>query len=161
MFTIKTVINKVVALQEVKTPVIALPESDTWDQVMAMLVDCNNREHDHLRALPPEETLGRACYAKATDWKDLGGYDFLELHPQLFADAEGKEELYPEEIIESRRPKVWLNQAIAILVLDAYHPERGAAGDIEGLRGAFYQFVYPGDAVYIMNSAGATIHTVR
>lgn len=161
MFTIKTIINNVVALHEVKTPVVALPGSDTWDQVMEMLVECNNREHDYLKALPVEESVGKACYAKTGDWKDLGGYDFLEYHPQFFADPLAREELYPETMIDSRRPKVWLNQAIAILVLEHHDPVRISLNEADGTAGAFYQFVYPGDAVFIMNSAGATIHTVR
>lgn len=161
MFTIKTIINNVVALHEIKTPLVALPGSEIWDQVVEWLVECNNREHDYISSLPADQTLGRACYAITGDWKDLGGYDFLEYHPQFYSDAEGKNELFAEEMIESRRPKVWLHQAIAIVILDAEHPERGVLNDCEETRGAFYQFVYPGDSVFIMNSAGATIHTVR
>ena len=161
MFTIKTIIDNVVVIHEVETPLVALPGSETWDQVVERLVECNNREHDYLKALPLEESYGKACYAKTGDWHELGGYDYLEVHPQLFDDADATQIRFPEEMIESRRGKFWLNQAIAILILDAESPERGALNDSKWTRGTFYQFVYPGDAVFIMNSAGATIHTVR
>lgn len=161
MFTIKSIVNNVVLLQEVENPVIALPESETWNQVVERLVECNNREHDYLASLPVEETVGKSCYSKTGDWKELGGYDYLEVHPQMFTDGLGLVEMFPEEMIESRRPKFWLNQAIAILVLDAESPERGALNDNKWTKGTFYQFIYPGDSVFIMNSAGATIHTVR
>lgn len=161
MFTIKTIINNMVAMHEVETPLIALPDTEVWDQVMEWMVECNNREHDYLKSLPLDESLGKACYAKTGDWKDLGGYDFLEYHPPFFADAAGTTEQFPEEMIESRRPKVWLHQCTGILILEAKHPERGALNDCEFTRGAFYQFLYPGDTVFVMNSAGATVHTHR
>ena len=161
MFTIKTIIDNVVCLHEVKTPVIALPESETWNQVMERLVECNNREHDYVQSLPPEECVGRCNYAKTQDWKELGGYDYLEYHSPFYEDAAASIPLYPEEMIEHRRPKFWIGQALAILVMDAEHPERGALNDNEFTRGVMYQFIYPGDSVFVMNSAGATIHTVR
>ena len=161
MFTIKTIINNVVVIHEVKTPVIALPDSETWDQVMERLVECNNREHDYLKSLPVEESVGQCCYAKTGDWKELGGYDYLEYHPPFYEDAEATKILYPEEMTEHRRPAFWIGQALGIVVLDAEHPERGALNDNEFTKGVFYQFVYPGDSVFVMNSAGATIHTVR
>lgn len=161
MYTIKTVINNVVACHEVDTPLIALPGSEVWDQVMDRLVECNNRENDYLNSLPPEESHGKACYAKTGNWQDLSGYDFLEVHPQIFDDADATVIQFPEDMIESRRPKFWLTQALAFVILEAEHPERGALNDNKWSCGAFYQFVYPGDSVFVMNSAGATVHTVR
>lgn len=160
MFTVKTIVQKTVQLHHIKEPVIALPGSPMWDQVMENLVECFNREQNYVQSLPPEESIGMCKYATTGDWRDLPAYDFLEYHPQFFSDAGATTEQFPEEMIESKREGFRLSDCIGILLLDAKHPERDALNDCEWTRGAFYQLLYPGDLLFATDCHGATVHKI-
>ena len=84
--------------------------------------------------------------------------DFAIWLPDVYADAECKETLQEEELIVSERDGVLDTDAIAILIEDFESPEHAKRKAFSGLR---YQFIYPGDKVYVMNSHGSTIETVK
>lgn len=160
MFTVKTIINKTVHLHHLKSPVIALPGSPMWDQVMENLVECVNREQDYVQSLPPEESVGMCKYATTGNWRDLPAYDFLEYFPSFFSDPQCQIPEFPEEMIEGKREGFRLSECLGILLLDASHPERGALNDNEWTRGAFYQMFYPGDLLFATDCHGATVHKI-
>lgn len=84
--------------------------------------------------------------------------DFVISLPAVFEDAECKVALQEEELIFSEREDVLDSDAIAILIEDFESPEHARRKAFSGLR---YQFIYPGDNVYVMNSHGSTIETVK
>lgn len=84
--------------------------------------------------------------------------DFAIWLPGVFADAECKEAIQEEDLIVSERDGVLDEDAIAILIEDFESPEHAKRKAFNGLR---YQYVYPGDQVYVMNSHGSTIETVK
>lgn len=84
--------------------------------------------------------------------------DFAYWLPAVYSDPECKNALQEEEITISEREGVLDEDAIAILVEDFESPEHAKKQAFDGLR---YQFVYPGDQVYVMNSHGSTIETVK
>ncbi|WP_261666905.1 hypothetical protein [Erwinia mallotivora] len=89
---------------------------------------------------------------------DHSNPDFAIWLPAVFADAECKDAIQEEELIVSERDGVLDTDAIAILIEDFESPERAIRKAFDGLR---YQYVYPGDQVYVMNSHGSTIETVK
>lgn len=64
--------------------------------------------------------------------------------------------LQEEELVISDRTDVLDTDAIAIIIEE--YPSKNYPGVGDGCR---YQFVYPGDQVYVMNSCGSTIETVK
>ncbi|KGD75269.1 hypothetical protein HA49_08535 [Tatumella morbirosei] len=83
--------------------------------------------------------------------------DFVIWLPDVYADAECKDAIQEEELIFSERFEVLDTDAIAILVEDFESPCRPS----EAFKGLKYQFIYPGDNVYVMNSHGSTIEVVK
>lgn len=84
--------------------------------------------------------------------------DFAIMLPAVYADAECTETLQEEELIISERNDVLDENAIAILVEDFESPISAKRKAFDGVR---YQYIYPGDTVYVMNSHGSTIETVK
>ncbi|EPE7077387.1 hypothetical protein ACSMAD_001834 [Cronobacter sakazakii] len=84
--------------------------------------------------------------------------DYAIWLPAVYSDPECKNALQEEEIIVSERDGVLDEDAIAILIDDFESPEHAKKQAFDGLR---YQFIYPGDQVYVMNSHGSTIETVN
>lgn len=84
--------------------------------------------------------------------------DFVIFLPPVYEDPECKKALQEEELIFSERDDVLDTDAIAILIEDFESPEHAKRKAFNGLR---YQFIYPGDNVYVMNSHGSTIETVK
>ena len=89
---------------------------------------------------------------------DHSNPDFAIWLPDVHADPERKNALQEEELIVSEREGVLDRHAIAILIEDFESPEHAKRKAFDGLR---YQFIYPGDQVYVMNSHGSTIETVK
>lgn len=89
---------------------------------------------------------------------DHSNPDFAIWLPDVYADPECKNALQEEELIISEREGVLDRHAIAILIEDFESPEHAKRKAFDGLR---YQFIYPGDQVYVMNSHGSTIETVK
>jgi hypothetical protein len=89
---------------------------------------------------------------------DHSNPDFAIWLPDVYADPECKNALQEEELIVSERVGVLDRHAIAILIEDFESPEHAKRKAFDGLR---YQFIYPGDQVYVMNSHGSTIETVK
>ncbi len=159
MFTVKTIIDNTVQQYEIAEPTIGLPGSALFDQVMQWLLECNNREADYMNSKPVE--VGDVNYGTADNWQDLGAFDFLEFHPPTFLDAECKNCEYPEQMITGeRRAGMTLGQCIGVLILSCDNPER-IPTDNPYLKGCLYQLIYPGDALFTMNSAGTTTHVLR
>lgn len=84
--------------------------------------------------------------------------DFVIFLPPVFEDPECEKALQEEEVIFSEREDLLDTDAIAILIEDFESPEYVKRQAFDGLR---YQFIYPGDQVYVMNSHGSTIETVK
>ncbi|EOV9596807.1 hypothetical protein ACN5PR_002269 [Cronobacter dublinensis] len=84
--------------------------------------------------------------------------DFAIWLPAVYSDPECKNAIQEEEITVSEREGVLDEDAIAILIDDFESPEHAKKQAFDGLR---YQFIYPGDQVYVMNSHGSTIETVK
>lgn len=146
MFTVKTIIDNVMQPHEMKSPVIAMQGSQIWTQVADWLMGCYGEE-------PGSKVV--------VGWEDLPAYEFLEFHPGEYADPAGQEEIYPEEMITGPlRSGLKFTQALGILILDCDNPSRMPT-DNPFLKGCMYQMIYPGDSVFVMNTAGATIHSVR
>lgn len=89
---------------------------------------------------------------------DHSNPDFAIWLPDVYSDPEGKNALQEEELIVSEREGVLDEDAIAILIEDFESPEHAKRKAFDGLR---YQFIYPGDQVYVMNSHGSTIESVK
>lgn len=84
--------------------------------------------------------------------------DFAISLPPVYADAECTQALQEEELIVSEREGVLDTDAIAVLIDDFESPERAKRKAFDGVK---YQYIYPGDNVYVMNSHGSTIETVK
>lgn len=83
--------------------------------------------------------------------------DFAYWLPAIYEDLEMTKALQEEELIVSDRMDGVLDtDAIAILIEE--HESKLFPGSGDGCR---YQFIYPGDQVYVMNSHGSTIETVK
>ncbi|MGR6939465.1 hypothetical protein ACU631_12550 [Klebsiella aerogenes] len=89
---------------------------------------------------------------------DHSSPDFAIWLPAVYSDPQCKEVLQEEELIASHREGVLDKDAIAILVEDFESPEHAKRKAFNGVR---YQFIYPGDQVYVMNYHGSTIETVK
>ncbi|ASG44793.1 MAG: hypothetical protein E6805_16735 [Citrobacter freundii] len=89
---------------------------------------------------------------------DHSNPDFAIWLPDVYSDPECKNVLQEEELIVSEREGVLDEDAIAILIEDFESPEHAKRKAFDGLR---YQFIYPGDQVYVMNSHGSTIESVK
>ncbi|WP_241603590.1 hypothetical protein [Rosenbergiella nectarea] len=83
--------------------------------------------------------------------------DFVIWLPEVYADEECKESIQDEELVFSEREGVVDSDAIAILINDYENPFHPG----EAFKGLEYQFIYPGDNVYVMNSHGSTIEAVK
>ncbi|NCH03915.1 hypothetical protein EHJ06_21570 [Cronobacter malonaticus] len=84
--------------------------------------------------------------------------DFAIWLPAVYSDPECKNAIQEEELTVSEREGVLDEDAIAIMIDDFESPEHAKKQAFDGLR---YQFIYPGDQVYVMNSHGSTIETVK
>ena len=82
--------------------------------------------------------------------------DFAYWSPAVYEDPEMTKALQEEELIVSDRADVLGTGAIAIIIEEYPGKSLPGAGD-----GCHYQFIYPGDQVYVMNSHGSTIETVK
>nr|WP_227542216.1 hypothetical protein [Klebsiella aerogenes] len=89
---------------------------------------------------------------------DHSNPDFAIWLPAVYSDPQCKDALQEEELIVSEREGVLDKNAIAILVEDFESPEHAKRKAFDGVR---YQYIYPGDQVYVMNSNGSTIETVK
>ncbi|HAX3614109.1 TPA: hypothetical protein JV334_002539 [Escherichia coli] len=110
----------------------------------------------------PTFTVARADSERFDDilklTNDHSNPDFAIWLPDVYADPECKTALQEEELIVSERDGVLDHDAIAILIEDFESPEHAKKHAFDGIR---YQFIYPGDQVYVMNSHGSTIETVK
>lgn len=84
--------------------------------------------------------------------------DFAVWVPAVYEDAEMKKPLQEEALIVSDRDGVFDEDAIAIMIEGYSSPLKP---DVEAFSGQHYQYIYPGDTVYVMNSHGSTIETVK
>ncbi|MEC5343674.1 hypothetical protein ABRZ24_13825 [Brenneria populi] len=84
--------------------------------------------------------------------------DFAIWLPAVYEDAECTKALQEEELIVSERDGVLDENAIAILIEDFESPISAPRKAFDGVR---YQYIYPGDQVYVMNSHGSTIEAVK
>lgn len=84
--------------------------------------------------------------------------DFVISLPAVYEDPECRKPIQEEELIFSEREDVLDTDAIAILIDEFESPEHPGVAVYSGQR---YQFIYPGDNVYVMNSHGSTIETVK
>ncbi|HFF9117074.1 TPA: hypothetical protein ACGFAU_002020 [Yersinia enterocolitica] len=82
--------------------------------------------------------------------------DFAFWLPDVYEDAEMKKPLQEKELVVSDRAGVVGKDAIAILIEE--YASKVCPGGGDGCR---YQFIYPGDQVYVMNIHGSTIETVK
>lgn len=87
---------------------------------------------------------------------DYSSPDFAYWLPAVYEDPEMTKPLQEAELIVSDRLDVLDTDAIAILIEE--YPGKVASPAADGCR---YQFIYPGDKVYVMNSHGSTIETVK
>ena len=85
-----------------------------------------------------------------------GSPDFAYWQPAVYEDLEAKRVIQEEELVISERLGVIDEEAIAILIEEYASKSIPGAGD-----GCRYQFIYPGDQVYVMNSNGSTIEAVK
>lgn len=110
----------------------------------------------------PSVTIARAGCEQFKDilarTNDHSNPDFAIWLPAAYRDIDCKDVLQEEELIVSERLDVLDEDALAILVEDFESPNYPKREAFDGLR---YQFVYPGDQVYVMNSHGSTIETVK
>lgn len=110
----------------------------------------------------PTFTVARADSERFDDilklTNDHSNPDFAIWLPDVYADPECKNALQEEELIVSERDGVLDHEAIAVLIEDFESPEHAKKRAFDGIR---YQFIYPGDQVYVMNSHGSTIETVK
>ncbi|GLY59672.1 hypothetical protein EXT62_10075 [Pectobacterium carotovorum subsp. carotovorum] len=89
---------------------------------------------------------------------DHANPDFAIWLPAVYEDAECKKPLQEEELIVSERMGVLDEDAIAILIKDFESP---ISAKRQAFDGQCYQYIYPGDQVYVMNSHGSTIEAVK
>ncbi|ECS0066402.1 hypothetical protein KWA75_003967 [Salmonella enterica] len=82
--------------------------------------------------------------------------DFAFWLPAVYEDPEMTKPLQAEELVVSDRLDVLDTDAIAIIIEEYPSKDCPVGGD-----GCRYQFIYPGDQVYVMNSTGSTIETVK
>ncbi|MEX8549601.1 hypothetical protein AB8E98_00875 [Salmonella enterica] len=82
--------------------------------------------------------------------------DFAFWLPAVYEDRAMTKTLQEEELIVSDRTDVLDTDAVAIIIEEYPGKMASPAGD-----GCRYQFIYPGDQVYVMNAAGATIEAVK
>lgn len=83
--------------------------------------------------------------------------DFVIQIPGVYADDEMQEVLQKEELVFSERDGVMDTDAIGIIVGE-FESESDRHPYPDSIH---YQFIYPGDNVYVMNSHGSTIETVK
>ncbi|WP_147198308.1 hypothetical protein AAGQ96_11780 [Pantoea sp. MBD-2R] len=84
--------------------------------------------------------------------------DFAEVMPGIFEDAEKTKTLQKEEILVSEREGVLVEDAVAVLINDVDSVKMPGIKEADGV---LYQYIYPGDRVYVMNSHGSTIETLK
>ncbi|ECB1778541.1 hypothetical protein EU837_02020 [Salmonella enterica subsp. enterica serovar Kibi] len=82
--------------------------------------------------------------------------DFAFWLPAVYEDPGMTKPLQAEELVVSDRLDVLDTDAFAIIIEEYPGKITPPAGD-----GCRYQFIYPGDQVYVMNSTGSTIETVK
>lgn len=79
-----------------------------------------------------------------------------QISRRLVSNNSPRHTLQEEELVISDRTDVLDTDAIAIIIEE--YPSENFPGAGDGCR---YQFIYPGDQVYVMNSNGATIEVVK
>ncbi|HEC2580352.1 TPA: hypothetical protein R2K58_005325 [Raoultella ornithinolytica] len=108
----------------------------------------------------PSVSIARSGSATFADTLKLtsqsGSPDFAYWQPAIYEDQEMKKIIQEEELVISERLGVIDEEAVAILIEEYASKSIPGAGD-----GCRYQFIYPGDQVYVMNSHGSTIETVK
>ncbi|EMP7435425.1 hypothetical protein R5M00_001522 [Klebsiella pneumoniae] len=108
----------------------------------------------------PSVSIARPGSATFADTLKLtnqsGSPDLAYWQPAIYEDSEAKKIIQEEELVISERLGVIDEDAIAILIEEYASKNIPGAGD-----GCRYQFIYPGDQVYVMNSHGSTIETVK
>lgn len=112
-----------------------------------------------------EQSVVTIARADSDQFKDIlkqtnncSNPDYAIWLPAVYEDPECKESLQEEELILSERDGVLDEDAVAILIEDFESPNSARRKALNGLH---YQFIYPGDKVYVMNSHGSTIETVK
>jgi len=84
--------------------------------------------------------------------------DFVLWLPAVYEDEKCTIALQEEELIFSEREGVTDKDALAVIIDDYESPNAEFNGHADGLH---YQFIYPGDKIFVMNSHGSTIETVK
>lgn len=99
----------------------------------------------------------RQAFALADDL-EVQAPDIIEHIPMSYEDPEMTKPIGDERQLSVDRHGVNRADCIAIICSDIPSP---ALPDIPELGGVGYQFLYKGDQIYITNSHGATIETVK
>lgn len=106
-------------------------------------------------------TIARRCSSAFTNVLDqtnnTSNPDFAITLPAVYEDLQCTKVLQEEELIISERAGVLDVDAIAILIEEFESPISAKRKAFGGVR---YQYLYPGDQVYVMDSHGSTIATV-
>ncbi len=84
--------------------------------------------------------------------------DFAEVMPAIYEDDEQTRVLQKENIMVSERDGVRVQDATAVLISEVDSVKMPGVKEADG---TLYQYIYPGDKVYVMNSHGSTIETVK
>lgn len=105
----------------------------------------------------PGSEQWRQAFALADDL-EVQTPDIIEHIPMSYEDPEMTKPIGDEHQLSVVRHGVSRADCIAIICSDIPSP---ALPDIPELGGAGYQFLYKGDQIYITNSHGSTIETVK
>ncbi|MCP1436713.1 hypothetical protein J3D56_000149 [Erwinia persicina] len=84
--------------------------------------------------------------------------DFAEVMPAIYENEEKSKVLQQEAIMISERDGVLVGDAVAVLISEVDSVKMPGLKEADG---TLYQYIYPGDKVYVMNSHGSTIETVK
>jgi hypothetical protein len=90
--------------------------------------------------------------------KNLTNPDFAEVMPAIYKDDDKSRVLQKETILVSEREGVLVKDALAVLINIVDSVKMPGVKEADG---TLYQYIYPGDKVYVMNSHGSTIETVK
>lgn len=108
----------------------------------------------------PSVSIARRGSATFADTLKLtsqsGSPNFAYWQPALYKDQEAKRVIQEEELVISERLGLIDEEAVAMLIEEYASQKFPGTGN-----GCRYQFIYPGDQVYVMNSHGSTIETVK
>lgn len=162
MFTIKRVMNGDTFLEEAEKPVLSEKRTngEAFREAKALFNELppveGATEAEMAKLTTQEDTLGET--REIINISEAGGLAYLEASEAaqqpstvtLTVWSDGK-----ESIAKACKPgNLRLDDAIAVLVSTAI-------GEDEGSFNTHYDFIYPGDEVYIVNRYGNTVSAVR